>query len=169
MRSKLIRRFFPIFVILLLAPWPIAHAHALSDGAIMEETAQIKIAETSAQPTWNIYGKEIGGVTPGELFYIDRTDNPADITATLYITNAEELTYCYQYLILEVGIYAEREAGEWELISTDTFITMRNGRRSFTLSGLGKYKITIDGGSFHCITTGTDGGNLSPQFYLEMN
>ena len=169
MKNKWIRRFFPIIVLLLLAPWPVAYAHDVSDGVLGEETVRMEAAEVSTQPTWTAFGKAIGGVTPGDLFYIDATDNPADIQATLYITNAQELIGCYRNLILEVGVYAESDTGEWEKASTDIFITMRNGQVSFTLQGYAEYKVTIDGGSFYCTTANTDSGSLSPQFYLEVD
>ena len=176
MRNKWIKRFFPIFALLLLAPWPVAYAHDASDALDGQDGVQIEVAETSVQPTWTAFGKAIGGVTPGDLFYIDATDNPADIAVTLYITNAHELIGCYRNLILKVGIHIESDTGEWEKASTgngelipDTFITIRNGRVSFTLPGLAKYKITIDSGSFYCTTTNTDSGSLSPQFYLEVD
>ena len=176
MRNKWIKRFFPLIVLLLLAPWPVAYAHDVSDGVIGEETVRIEVAEASAQPTWNAFGKAIGGVTPGDLFYLDATDNPADIQVTLYITNANELIGCYRNLILEVGILAESDTGEWEQASmgngelvSETFITMRNGQVRFILPGLTEYKVTIDGGSFYCTTANTDSGSLSPQFYLEAN
>ena len=170
MRNKWIKRFFPLIVLLLLAPWPVAYAHTFDANAMGEQdTARIEVAEVSAQPTWSAFGKAIGGVTPGDLFYIDATDNPADIQVTLYITNAQELIGSYRYLILEVGVYAESDTGEWEKASTDTFITLRNGHVRFTLPGLEEYKVTIDGGSFYCTTSNTDGGSLSPQYYLEVD
>ncbi len=176
MRNKWIKRFFPLIVLLLLAPWPIAYAHDVSDGVIGQDTARIEVAEASAQPSWSAFGKAIGGVTPGDLFYIDATDNPADIQVTLYITNAQELIGSYRYLILEVGVYAESDTGEWEKASTgngelisETFITLRNGHVRFTLPGLAEYKVTIDGGSFYCTTSNGDGGSLSPQYYLEVD
>jgi len=169
MRNKWIKRFFPLIVLLLLAPWPVAYAHDISDGVIGEETVRLEVAEASAQPNWSAFGKAIGGVTPGDLFYIDATDNPADIVVTLYITNAPELIACYRNLILEVGVYAESDTGEWEKASTETFITMRNGQVRFTLPGLAEYKVTIDGGSFYCTTANSDSGSLSPQFYLEVD
>ncbi|GAF93647.1 unnamed protein product, partial [marine sediment metagenome] len=113
MRNKWIKRFFPLIVLLLLAPWPVAYAHDVSDGVLGEETVRMEAAEVSTQPTWTAFGKAIGGVTPGDLFYIDATANPADIVATLYITNAQELIGCYRNLILEVGVYAESDTGEW--------------------------------------------------------
>ena len=176
MRNKWIKRFFPLIVLLLLAPWPVAYAHDVSDGVVGEETVRLEVAEASVQPTWTAFGKAIGGVTPGDLFYIDATDNPADIQVTLYITNAQELIGCYRNLILKVGVYAESNTGEWEKASMgngelipETFITMRNGQVSFTLQGLAKYKVTIDGGSFYCTTANTESGSLSPQFYLEVD
>ena len=169
MRNKWIKRFFPLIVLLLLAPWPIAYAHDFDNQKAGQDGARIAVAEASAQPTWTAFGKAIGGVTPGDLFYIDATDNPADIVVNLYITNAQELIGGYRNLILKVGIYTESNSGEWEIVPTDTFITMRNGQVSFTLSGLAKYKVAIDSGSFYCTTTNTGGGSLSPQFYLEVN
>jgi len=175
MNKKLLRRIFPLIALALLAPWPIAYAHDVSDGVVGEETVRIEVAEASAQPTWTVFGKAIGGVTPGDLFYIDATDNPADITATLYITNAQELISYYRYLILKVGVYVKSNAGEWEKASMgngevipDTFITMRNGRVSFTLQGYANYKVTIDSGSFNCFSVNGNGGSFSPQFFLEV-
>jgi len=174
MRNKWIKRLFPLFALLLLAPWPIAYAY--DDATAGQDGVRIEVAEASVAPTWTAFGKAIGGATPGDLFYIDVTDNPADVVATLYLTNAQELIGCYRNLILKVGIYTEIAGGDWEKASTgngeptsEIFITMRNGQVSFTLSGLAKYKITIDSGSFYCTTTNTDKGSLSPQFYLEVD
>ena len=170
MRNKWIKRFFPIIVLLLLAPWPVAYAHTYDDDMAGQDAVQIEVAEASAKPTWTVFGGAIGGVsTPGDLFYIDATDNPADIQVTLYITNANELIGCYRNLILEVGVYAESDTGEWEKASTDTFITMRNGQVSFTLPGYAEYKVTIDGGSFYCTTANSNSSSLSPHFYLEVD
>jgi len=169
MRNKWIKRFFPIIVLLLLAPWPVAYAHTYTDDMTGQDAVRIEVAEASAQPSWTAFGKAIGGVTPGDLFYIDASDNPADIAVTLYITNAQELIGCYRNLILEVGVYVGSDTGEWEIVPTDTFITMRNGQVSFTLLGYAEYKVTIDSGSFYCVTANTDSGSLSPQFYLEVD
>ncbi|GAI69632.1 unnamed protein product, partial [marine sediment metagenome] len=136
---------------------------------------RIEIAEDSAKPTWTAFGKAVGGVTPGDLFHIDATNNTTDIKVTLYLTNAQELINCYRYLILNVGVYVESN-DEWERASgsngeliSDTFITMRNGQVSFILPGYAKYKVAIDSGSFYCTNANADGSSLSPQFYLEVN
>ncbi len=180
MRNKWIKRFFPLFALLLLAPWPVAYAHTYDDDMAGQDTVRLEVAEASAQPTWTAFGKAIGGVTPGDLFHIDANDNPADIQVSLYLTNAHELISYYRYLILKVGVYVESDAGEWEKASMgngellrDTFITMRNGQVGFTLPGLAKYKITIDSGSFYSFpassTASADRDSFSPQFYLEVD
>ncbi len=177
MRNKWIKRFFPLIALFLLAPWPVAYAHTYNSDTAGKDVVQIEAAEPSVSPAWTAFGKAIGGVsTPTDLFYIDATDNPADVIATLYLTNAQELISCYRYLILRVGIYVKNSTGEWEKASMgsgdpipETLITIFNGQVSFTLSGLAKYKITIDSGSFYCTTTNTDSGSLSPQFYLEVD
>lgn len=176
LRNKWIKRLFPIIALFLLAPWPIAYAYSYDGDMAGQEAVRIEIAEASTLPNWTAFGKAIGGVTPGDLFYIDVADNPADIQVTLYITNTQKLISHYRYLILKVGIYTESAGGEWEQTSMvngelvpETFITLRNGQVSFTLPGLAKYKITIDSGSFYCITTNNDNSSLSPQFYLEVD
>ena len=167
---------FSLLALLLLIPWPVAYAHTLNGVMVVQDGVQIAVIEDSAPPTWTTFGKAIGSVILGDLFYIDTTDNPADIMATLHITNAQELIGYYRNLILKVGIYTKSAGGEWEKVSmsngetvSNIFITMHNGRVSFTLPGLTKYKIAIDSGSFYCTTANTDKGSLSPQFYLEVN
>jgi len=177
MNKKLLKRIFPLIAILLLAPWPIAFGHEVSGAAAGQETIQIEVAEASAKPSMTVFGKAISGVESGDLFNIDATDNPTDIDVTLHITNTEDLIHNYRYLILEVGVYVQGNDGEWEKASghdgepiQDTFITMRNGRVSFTLAGYSNYKLTIDGGSYnsHSFTGSADEGSFSPQFYLEV-
>ena len=173
MRNKM-KWFFPILALLLLLPWPVAYAFD-TDAMASQDAVRIEIAEDSAKPTWTAFGKAIGGVTPGDLFHIDATNNTADIVVTLYLTNAQELINCYRYLILNVGVYVESN-GEWDKASgsngeliPDTIISMRNGQVSFLLPGYSKYMISIDSGSFYCTNANADGSSLSPQFYLEVN
>jgi len=176
MTKKFTKKIFPLLALLLLAPWPVAYAHTYNDDMAGQDAVRIEVAEPSLAPSWTAFGKAIGGVTPGDLFYIDAADNPTDIVVTLYITNAQELIGCYRYLILKVGVYVESNAGQWDKapmanggLIPDTFITMRDARVSFTLPGYTKYKATIDSGSFYCTNTEADGGSLSPQFYLTVD
>ncbi len=169
MRKKLL---FPLLAILLLTPWPIAYAH--DNGMAGQESIRIEAAESSAAPSWQVFGKAIGGVnTPGDLFYIDSTDYPADTSVILYLTNADELIHYYRYLILNVGVYVQSDTDQWERATVgngeeipETYIWMQSGKVSFNLPGDAKYKLTIDGGSFYCFNSGVDGDSQSPKFYL---
>lgn len=174
--KSFIKKIFPFLATLLLVPWPVAYVYAYTGDMAGHDAIRIEVADPSVTPSFgNVFGRAIGGITtPGDLFYIDATENAISFRTTLYLTNTQELSYYYRYLILKVGVYVRSNAGEWkkayqsngELIP-DTFITLRNGRVSFILTGYTKYKITIDRGSFYCITTNTDSSSLSPQFYLE--
>ena len=110
MTKKLIKKIFPLLALLLLAPWPVAYAHD-NDGAA-QETIQVTIADSSAAPSATAFGKAISGVTPGDLFYIDATENVADIKVILYLTNAQELIHFYRYMNQQVGVYVEGSNGE---------------------------------------------------------
>ena len=173
MRNKWTKRLFPLIALLLLLPWPVAYAYNAS--AVESDALRIEVAEDSAKPGYTVFGRAIGGVTePGDHFYLDATSNAADIKATLYLTNAQELINCYRYLIFKVGVYVENEAGEWERATgsdgepvPEFCITMRNGQVSFILPGYAKYRFAIDSGVFYCTNVNVDQGSLSPNFYLE--
>ncbi len=165
---------FPLMAVLLLAPWPVAYAH--DNGLVGGEVVQIVAAEPSAAPEWTAFGNAIGGVSnAGDLFYIDTSGESIDIVATLYLTNTDELSHYYRYLTLNVGVYVQTGADQWEPavngsgeLIADTYLTMRNGRVSFNLPGYAKYKVTIDRGCFYCLPAGTDEGSASPKFYLTL-
>jgi len=170
---KLVRFILFFSAILLITPWLASYAYGTGNGVSEHGTVHIEAAEPSKAPRATVFGRAIGGVTPGDLFYIDATDNSHDITVSLYLTNAHELTPYLRYLILEVGIYFEDSAGRWRQTSLrngnpvpDTFITLRNSPVSLILAGYTRYKVTIASGSFYCLTANTNGGNLSPHFYL---
>ncbi len=166
MKRKLI---FLLVASLLLTPWPVAYAH---DAVAGQTPIQIEAAEATTAPRWNASGNAIGGVTPGDLFYIDTGDVTTDMPVTLYITNTDQLVQYYRYLTLNVGVYVQTGTDHWEKATAgngellpDTYITMLNGRVSFTLPGYARYKITIDKGCFYCYGS-TDESAVSPTFYL---
>lgn len=171
MKNKWIKRFFPLFVFLLLAPWPLAYAYTYISDAATPGTVQVSVPDSSAAPTWTVFGGAIGGVnTPGDIFYLDATGNTVDVQATLYITNAQELIRAYRYLILKVGVYVESDTDTWEgAANADTFITLQDAQLTFTLTGDAKYKVTIDSGSFYGRDTNFAGGSVSPNFYLRVD
>ncbi|MFH1651615.1 MAG: hypothetical protein ABID87_05900 [Chloroflexota bacterium] len=175
MRRGLLKRIFPVAAFLLLIPWPVAYGYEFA-GEAGSNPVQIAAAATAKQPTWTAFGNAIGSVTAGDLFYIDATDNPADVSVTLYLTNARELIGNYRYLILNVGLYRQDADGDRQRLTEyrgapvpDMFLTMSNGRVDFTLPGAGSYALTVDDGSFYCYNAGAGGGYPSPNFYLELH
>ena len=173
-QARLIRKSFPFLALALLLPWPVAYGYEASGAPAAREPVEITVAEASAAPCMTVFGQAISGVKPGDLFYIDASNQPADFRATLYITNADELVHSYRYLTLNVGIYARDGSGGWEKALrkdggaiADNFITLQNGHVRFELAGCASYKLTLDSGSVYCMTTGARGGSVSPRFYLE--
>ena len=174
MTNRFNKILFALLAVSLLIPWPIAYAYGYNDDVPGQGAVQIEVADESAKPSWNAFGGAIGGVTvPGDIFYIDAGDYPADIAVILYIVNTQELIRCYTYLNLKVGVYVQTDHVQWQRASgtdgeliPDTYITLHNGQVSFALPGYMKYKVAIDSGCFRCIATNVDGGSLLPQFYL---
>jgi hypothetical protein len=170
---KIVKFGLVIAVVLLLVPWLTSLAYGNVDSDSGQAGVRVEAAEPPAAPTATIFGHAIGGVTPGDLFYIDAIDSPHDILASLYITNPHELTPYLRYLILKVAVYYEAENGQWLKMplpkddpSADTYITLRNSPVNFALPGLTRYKITIESGSYYCIQANKSGEDVSPQFYL---
>lgn len=169
--SKLL---FPVLAASLFASWAVAFA--AGNAMPGEESLRIEPARAPATPSATVFGKAIGGVRPGDLFYIDATTHPADIQVNLYLTNGAKLIQGYRYLILKIGVYAQGNDGDWDKASgcsgepiPDTFITIRNGQVAFCLSGSAYYKVTVDEGSFHSLDPYKHADTLSPQFYLDVN
>lgn len=176
MRNRVIKLIFPAIAILLLAPWPVAYAYSYDGGLSASGEVRIEAAASSAAPSARVFGHAVGSIIPGDLFYIDSTGSPADFTATLHITNADELIHHYRYMILRVGAYAENGAGEWVEVTEydgqplpETYITLRNVIVELNLHGYGRYKIAIDSGNYRCTAINADGGSTSPRFYLTTN
>ncbi|MFC1967614.1 hypothetical protein ACFLV2_03155 [Chloroflexota bacterium] len=174
MTVRILKRFFPLIAVTMLLPWPVAFAYEYNGDALLQNAVQVEAAGDDVRPGWHAFGKTIGGVTsPGDLFYIAAADCPADINVTMHIVNTGELIQSYRYMILRVGIYRQDVEGGWQPATgpdgellPDTYITMKNGRVDFTLTGSASYKVTIESGSFNCISTS---GILEPQFYLEVS
>lgn len=173
MRNKWIKRIFPLIAIVLLLPWPVAYTADVAGGT-NEDKVRIEIAEETL-PNFTAWGKAIGSVPAGDLFYIDATNDTADKVVILYLSNVDELINHYTFMNLKVGVYIDRD-GEWEpacgsdgKLIPETMLSMRNGQVSFLLSGFAKYKISINGGAFYCTNANSDDGGLSPQLYLEVN
>ncbi len=171
MKRKLL---FPLIAALLLSPWPVAYAY---DGAMANNAPMnIEPAESSAAPRINAYGNAIGGITPGDLFYIDSSQSNADTLYTLYITNTDELIHHYRYMTLNIGVYVQTDVDTWEKViqnegetPRDNYVTLHNGEVSFELPGCANYRITVDKGCFYCHSIGADKDAASPRFYMTVS
>lgn len=168
MKRKLV---FPLIAAILLTPWPVAYAY--EDAAAGNTPTSIEAARPAATPQINALGNAIGGVTPGDLFYIDTFDRTADTLYILYLTNADELVHSFRYLTLNIGIYIQADADRWEKVNLsegetprELYLTMQGGMVSFTLPGDARYKITIDKGCFYCYKTSAEKSAALPEFYL---
>lgn len=173
MRNKWIKQIFPLIALALLLPWPVAYAADVAGGT-NEDEVRIEIAEETL-PNFTAWGKAIGSVPAGDLFYIDAINDTADKVVILYLSNVDELINHYTFMNLKVGVYIDCD-GEWEpayssdgKLIPETMLSMRNGQVSFLLSGFAKYKISINGGAFYCTNANNDDGGLSPQLCLEVN
>lgn len=169
---KIIKFILFLAVFLLLAPWLASLAYG-SSGDSGQAEVRIEAAGAQATPKIKVFGGAIGGVTPGDLFYIDATGNSRDMVVNLYLINAPELVSCLRYLILEVVVYFQDDDGRWRKeVSQDgspapeSYLTLQNSPVNLILNGYRRYKIAIDSGSYYCLAAGTGGKNITPQFYL---
>jgi len=168
---KVLRFTLVFFILLFLGPQLTSLAYGESTGDSGQAGIQVEAAESPTTPEITIFGKAIGGVTPGDLFYVDATGSSCDILISLYITNADVLISHLRYLNLKVAVYYEDENGQWSktplrdsYLPADTYLTLHNSPVNITLPGYARYKIAIDSGCYYCINAGTGGDNISPQF-----
>ncbi|MBN1160484.1 MAG: hypothetical protein JXA17_00835 [Dehalococcoidales bacterium] len=169
-------RFSLIFVMLLLAAsWLSSIAYGQTNDGAEQSEIYIEVAPPEAAPSVTFYGRAIGSVTAGDLFYINSVHSPQDISLGLYITNCDELIHYFRYLILKVAVYIEDAEGQWQPVASqnetalpDTYITLQNSPVNFYLPGLARYKVTIESGSYHSHPFHADGGVISPSFYLNV-
>jgi len=172
MSRRFIRELFPFLVIFTLAPLTLNYAQGAGGNVPEDSPVRIQAAEASTMPGWRAYGRAIGGIDkPGDLFYFDATERSGDITVSLCILNTQQLSYCYRYLTLRMGVYVQNSTGDWEKAPRksggpvpETYLTLRKDRVNFTLPGGAEYKLAIDGGSFYCRGTNAYGGSISPRF-----
>ena len=166
------KKFLPLLLALLfLAPWPIAYAYDND----LASTEQVRVTPAENPPRATAWGKAVGSVTPGDLFYLDAGETQSDIRVTLYLTNTSDLTHSYRYLHLKVGVYV-KNGSEWGKAREgngktvpETYLSLTHPEASFALPGSTQYRVSIDGGSFYCLSAGFGSDSLSPKFYLTVD
>ncbi len=163
-------------MLLLIVSWLTSTAYGQTNGDTEQAGIQVQAAPPEALPIVDFIGNAIGGVTGGDLFYIDAAGSPLDISLELYITNPDELIHYLRYLILKVAVYVEDTGGQWRQIISqngtalpDTYITLQNSPVNFTLPGLARYKVTIESGCYHSLPFRPNNDEISPSFYLTAN
>jgi hypothetical protein len=162
-----------IIIALFFLPRLTSIAYGQTNGGNSKQSVRITAADPSAAPSAVFYGKAIGSVTPGDLFYIDAADTPADITLSLYITNTDELIHYLRYLTLKVAVYVADGSGQWTVPQIDgnehqeIYVTLQNSPAIFTLPGGARYKVSIASGCFYCLSAGNAGNKIIPRFYLD--
>lgn len=129
---------------------------------------------TGHTASWSPFINTAGTVTEGDLYYVDTTGYTGDVLVTVYMTNAGMLVKDYTYLNLLVNVWSN-PSGSWVQAARaddspigSVYLTEINGSVSMVLLGDNKYCITIDGGSYYCISTSAAGGSLEPAFYIEV-
>jgi hypothetical protein len=163
---------FIIIAALLVIPWltGIAFGHDNSNAAA-GNAVDIRPADAAAAPSAAFYGDAICPITPGNLFYADAANSPMDFTATLTITNADELIHSFRYMIFNITISVQDGNGNWVPAQVNnqplpqTYLTMKNGSVAITLPGGANYKVGVGGGCASCLPYAGD--IAIPQFYME--
>jgi hypothetical protein len=156
-----------------------ATANAVGNSGIATVTGANADGRHAVVPSWNVTTGTVGGVDlPGDLFVIGGTGFTGDLSATLYLNNAAQLTKAYSYLNLGIVVYKGVTVAQnttWEQAEGGgiMYLTLTNGYVSFALHGLGattnKYSIGIDAGSFYCVNAApTSPGTPTPAFYLDV-
>lgn len=62
MRNKWIKRFVPLFALLLLAPWTVACAHTHTDDIAGQDAVQIEATKTLVPPSQSVSESAEGAV-----------------------------------------------------------------------------------------------------------
>ncbi len=129
---------------------------------------------TNVAPTWSPVLGDPGSITAGDLYYIDTQSYTGDVYVTLYISNPDALSLDYSYLNMKANVWYLNGAN-WDQATLvgpdvigDVFLTLENGFVSFLLEGNTQYCISLDGGNYYLVDTNALGGDLSPDFYIEV-
>jgi hypothetical protein len=143
-------------------------------------TTKMKYSTGSSAPyagvsaSWTPVINTAGTVTAGDLYHVDTTGYTGDVLVTVYLTNAGMLVRDYTYLNFQVNVWSGTSGAWIQATRADSsaigsvYLTEINGSVNLVLAGNTEYCITIDGGSYYCISTNAAGGSLSPAFYIEV-
>jgi hypothetical protein len=129
---------------------------------------------SGTNPAWSPVANSTGSITAGDLYIVDLSDfgSAEDKRLTLYLNNPDLLSEAYSYLNMNITVYEADNAAAptaWPastITPNNAYLTLTNGYISFDLEGGKKYSISVDNGSFFCMTT--TGVTLAPSFFAEL-
>jgi len=88
MRNKWIKRFFPIFALLLLAPWTVACAHTHTDDIAGQDAVRIEVTQVLVSPSQSV-SESAEGIVPGsqeQAHYVSDASNQLSDSEPVSIT-----------------------------------------------------------------------------------
>ena len=135
-------------------------------------------------PTWSVCGYSTGAVNTGDLFTIDTTpcSYTGDFIATVYLSNAEQLTKVYRIMVLKIEIW-DNAGGQVDINGDGVvnaaghedyaLLTLRNGATDLFVTQPAppsSYNVKLAGGFYrtHIWGTGWTAGYQAPQLLIEL-
>jgi hypothetical protein len=170
--------FFILSLVIAIAATAVSYATTSESTSIgiTGDTSSASVSSTvtggvyGVNPSWSPSANSTGSITAGDLYIVDLTDftSGEDKRLTLYLNNPDKLSKAYSYLNMSIAVY--KLSGDplaWSVDPIDdTYLTLTNGYISFDLEGGYEYSISVDSGSYYCMTT-TD-VTLDPSFFAEL-
>ncbi len=158
-----------VLAALAVNPWPVARAFDTGRQGPAAKDISIIVAGTEERPAWRVFGSAIGGVSTGDLFYIDATKYPQSFRASLLLANASQLVSGYNYLVLRISVLVQSEDGQWlqavdasGAVIKEAVITLQNSLLTYELPGGGQYNLTVSGGTYRA--SAGNGATVAPEF-----
>ena len=184
----------PVFMIALLAALAatggmFAYTYFTATTTIGVTAGGADFADVSANMTvspWSVCGYVTGAVNTGSLFTIDTTPcaYTGDFIATVYLSNAEQLSKVYRVLVLKLEVWDNVLAakvdingdGVVDLAGHEDYalLTLRNGATDLFITQPAPpstYNVKLAGGFYrtHIWGTGWTAGFQSPQLLIEVS
>jgi len=184
----------PVFMIAILAALAatggmFAYTYFTATTTIGVTAGGADFADVSANMTvtpWSVCGYVTGAVNTGDLFTIDTTPcgYTGDFIATVYLSNAEQLTKVYRVLVLKLEVWDNAGPtkvdingdGVVDLAGHEDYalLTLRNGATDLFITQPAPpstYNVELAGGFYrtHIWGTGWTAGYQAPQLLIEIS
>jgi hypothetical protein len=127
-------------------------ATATSDTVSPTVTVASDLASVAKEPTnvptWKVFPRFKGAITPGKLFTITPQNSfNGDLLATLYITNGDDLARVYNALIMEIQIF--RDDTSANVTDIHKYLTLESGSLSLAFdNAAASYSVNVTSGYY---------------------